>query len=235
MAGAERTATAGASKVLGLVPARGGSKGLPRKNLCDVGGRSLLARAVAAGQDAPSVDVVVVSSDDPDILAEGCRVGAQTSRRPATLATDATPTMDVILWELSRRPDVSTVVLLQPTSPLRRPADVQDCLALHDEDHPVVTVAPVPHPTAWTFHRAEDGSLEPVLGWDAITARRQDASVSYALNGAVYVGSRHVLEARRSFLGPATRAVIMPPERSVDVDTELDLALARLLASRLGL
>lgn len=220
-----------ATKVLGLVPARGGSKGLPGKNLRKVAGRSLVARAVDAGLAAPSVDMVVVSSDDPEILSEGRRAGAVTSPRPPELARDETPTIDVVLRELALRPSVATAVLLQPTSPLRGADDVQACLDAYDVDHPVVTVSPVSHPPSWSFHRRPDGALVPVLGWAAIAGRRQDAPETYTLNGSVYVGSRRYLLEHRSFIGPATRSVLMPPERSVDIDSELDLSLARLIAS----
>lgn len=221
-------------RVLGIVPARGGSKGLPGKNLLEVEGESLVARAVRSGSRSRSVDVVVVSSDDEEILAEGRRAGAEPSARPPALAGDATPTIDVVLHELSLRPEAETVVLLQPTSPLRNAADVQACLDVHDPLHPVVTVSAVPHPPAWTFHREADGTLQPILGWDRLAQRRQDHRDSYMLNGAVYVASRRHLMTHRSFLGPATRSVVMPPERSVDVDSHLDLTLARLIASKAG-
>lgn len=221
-------------RVMGLVPARGGSKRLPGKNLLEVAGASLVARAVRSGAKSRSVDVVVVSSDDDDILAEGQRAGAEPSARPPELAGDATPTIDVVLHELSLRPEVETVVLLQPTSPLRDAADVRACLDVHEPSRPVVTVTAVHHPPAWTFHRDPDGALHPILGWDGLALRGQDHRDSYTLNGAVYVASRRHLEEHRSFLGPATRSVVMPPERSVDVDTHLDLALARLIAFEAG-
>lgn len=220
--------------VLGLVPARGGSKGLPGKNLLEVAGESLVARAVRSALQSLSVDVVVVSSDNDEILAEGRRAGAEASLRPLELAGDTSLAIDVVLHELSLRPEMETVVLLQPTSPLRSGMDVRACLDVHDGSHPVVTVTAVQHPPAWTFYREADGSLQPIVGWDRMTQRRQDHRDSFMLNGAVYVASRRYLVRNRSFLGPATRSVVMPPERSVDVDTHLDLALARLIASEAG-
>lgn len=226
---AERVVVVGAT--LALIPARGGSKGLPGKNLERIEGRSLVARAVDVAVAVDAIDAVVVSSDDDAILDEAHRAGAEASRRPPELATDHAVTIDVVLHELARRPEVGTVVLLQPTSPLRTVDDVRACLAVHEPAHPVVTVTALGHPPSWTFRLDGSGGLQPLAGWEELAPRRQDDAEHYRLNGAVYVASRDHLAQHRSFVGPATRGVVMPGERSVDVDSRVDLALARLLAA----
>jgi len=214
-----------------LVPARGGSRGLPGKNLAEVGGRSLVARAVDVALAVPAIDRVAVSSDDDAILAEGARAGAEAVRRRGELAADDTPTAAVVADFLAASPDTAVLVLLQPTSPLRAPADVTACLRALDGAPAAATVAPAAHPAEWLFRRSPAGRLEPLLGWDGLVCRRQDAAATYALNGAVYAADAAWLRGGGPLLGPRTAAVVMPPERSVDVDDAVGLALACLLAA----
>lgn len=180
---------------------------------------------------AAGLEEVVVSSDDEAILAEGRACGASPERRDATLATDDTPTVAVLRDHLARHPEVEALVLLQPTSPLRAPVDVRACLDALDGAERVVTVTPSEHPAPWTFH-VTDNRLDPVLGWDAVATRRQDTEPTYRLNGAVYALRAEVIRRGSPLVGPGTAVVIMPPERSVDIDTELDLEIARLIAGR---
>lgn len=218
--------------VLALVPARGGSKGLPGKNLAEVAGRSLVRRAVDVARAVPAVDEVVVSSDAEAILAEGRRAGATALERPAELATDDAPSDAVVRHVLAQRPAAEVLVLLQPTSPLRTAEDVRACLDALGDAPSAVTVAPLDHPAEWLFGLGDGARLEPVLGWDRRVARRQDARPTYALNGAVYVARAEHLRGGGRLVEPGTVAVPMPRERSVDVDDHIGLALARLLAEQ---
>ncbi len=220
--------------VAALVPARGGSKGLPGKNLAEVGGLTLVERAVGVALATESIGEVVVTSDDDAILDAGERAGATRSRRPAELAGDATPTIDVVRHFLSDRPDVNTVVLLQPTSPLRNADDVRACLTALRSAPSAATVVGLDHPAEWTFRRDESGVLDPMMGWESMKRRRQDASPTFTLNGAVYAARADHLRSGGELVGPGTVGVVMPRERSVDIDDELDLEWARLLARRTG-
>ncbi len=215
---------------LALVPARSGSRGLPGKNLAEVGGRSLVARAVDVAHQVPGLDEVVVSSDGEDILAEAARAGATALRRDPSLAGDATPTAAVVADVLAGRPGVVRVVLLQPTSPLRAPQDVVACLRALAGAPAAATVSPTPHPPEWLFRAGPAGALEPLLGWERMASRRQDVAPTYQLNGAVYAARADHLRAGGALVGPRTAAVVMPAERSVDVDDAVGLALARVLA-----
>jgi CMP-N,N'-diacetyllegionaminic acid synthase len=194
----------------------------------------LVARAVRVALDIPDIDEVVVSSDDEDVLAEARACGAVPERRPDALAQDDTPTLEVVQDFLARRPEVEALVLLQPTSPLRATTDVQTCLDVLTTADSVATVTGCEHPPEWSFRLTEEGRLHPVLGWDAVTARRQDAAPAYRLNGAVYAVRAQRIRDGAGLVGPDTTAVVMPLERSIDVDDELDLALASLVADRPG-
>ncbi len=214
---------------LAIIPARGGSKGLPGKNLAVVGGRSLVARAVDAARDARGVNAVLVSSDDEGLLEEGRRAGARGVLRPEHLARDHSSTLAVVLHHLSAEPGVGRVVVLQPTSPLRTGQDVERCLAALDAGAASAATVVDGHPVEWVFEMDRTGRLEPVRGWP-LPRRRQEAAPVVELNGAVYAATSEHLRAGGALVGPGTVGVVMPRERSVDVDSAVDLELARLLA-----
>lgn len=219
-------------RTLAVVPARGGSRGLPGKNLAQVGGRSLVARAVACARQLPTIDRIVVTSDASEILAEAERTGAEAWLRPAALADDEAPTLPVVLQVLDAVGDADRVVVLQPTSPLRSAWDVDSCLEKLRSAPSAVTVCPTSHPPQWMF-RVRDDRLVPVLGWEMPT-RRQDADAVYVLNGAVYAARAEHLRQGEGFLGPDTGVVLMPWERSIDVDDAIDLEIARTLVGFQG-
>lgn len=215
--------------VLAVVPARGGSKGLPGKNLAVVGSQSLVARAVAVARAVQSITDVVVSSDSDDILAEGQRAGAAVHRRPAELATDTASLDDLGRVLLEARSGTAVLVVLQPTSPLRAPDDVERCLSALEYAHTATTAVRLSHPVEWTF-RLREGRVDPVLGWEGCTRRRQELEPAYQLNGAVYAARADHLRAGGRLVEPGTAVTEMPAERSVDIDSEFDLAVARVLA-----
>jgi CMP-N,N'-diacetyllegionaminic acid synthase len=209
--------------VLGLIPARGGSKGIPGKNLVPLAGKPLLAWTVEAARAARSLTRVVVSTDDDGIAATA---GVEVLRRPAELAADETPMLDVIRHAAEEIP-CDLLVLLQPTSPLRRPDHIDEAVALLRETGAdcVVSVVEVPHQfRPESLMAVEDGRLV-ALG-DA--RRRQDKQPVYARNGPA------VLVVRPERLGDDlyegdTRAYVMAPRDSIDVDGPFELQLAELL------
>lgn len=221
--------------VLGLVVARGGSKGILRKNLVALAGRPMLAWTIEAALESRTCDRVVVSTEDEEIAQIALAWGADdVITRPQTLARDDTPTMPVVFHALQQLPDVSTVVLLQPTSPLRTAEDIDACVELclaSDGDAVVSVVASDPSP--FLMVRLDPlGRLRPVLDDLPGAARRQDLPATHTLNGAVYVAGRTWIERTKGFVTPQTRAYVMPKERSVDIDDEIDLALADWLLRR---
>lgn len=216
---------------LGLIPARGGSKGIPRKNVLPIAGRPLIAWTIAAARSAAAIDRVVVTTDDAEIAAVAAAHGAEVPfLRPAELARDETPGIAPVLHALDMLPGIDTVVLLQPTSPLRGGEDIDAAVALHtaNDGATVVGVTAAAH-AGWTFAMNADGMLD--VGTAGIAARRQDMAAQFALNGAIYVAAADRLRATRSFLTPGTIGYLMPVERSVDIDTMFDWRVADMLLS----
>ena len=210
-------------QVLGLIPARGGSKGIPRKNLAPVGGKPLLAWTVAAARTAGELTRVVVSTDDDEIAAAA---GVEVLRRPPELAEDDTPMLDVVRHAVAElAPDV--VVLLQPTSPLRRAEHVDACarLLLETDADAVVSVVEVPH-------RFRPESLMDVVDGRVVvrgSARmRQDKDRVYARNGPAVL-ARRADRIGDDLYGGDVRPFVMDTRDSLDVDDDFDLELADLL------
>jgi len=222
--------------VLFLIPARGGSKGFPGKNLAPLAGIPLVGRSARLARRTSALlggeHRVVCSTDDPSIAGAAQAWGAELPfLRPAELASDTASSLEVLLHALaSLRPAAfDRVVLLQPTSPLAEPEDVLGTLELSLETgDPAVSVCRAEHPAHWQFRMDGSGILSPLLR-DERPDRRQEAAPCFRLNGAVYAASPEQIASLRGFLGPATRGYEMPVERSVDVDEPTDLAVARAL------
>lgn len=228
--------------MLALIPARGGSKGLVGKNLRPLGGRPLIAHTIRAALEARAITRVVVSTDAPEIAAAARRAGAEVPfMRPAALATDTASSLDVCLdacdaLATPERP-IDALALLQPTSPLRTAADIDAAVALFvaRRANAVIAVTPDPHPIAWTRVLGPDGLLAPHPAFAGVpSGRRQDHPPTFHPNGAIYVISVPFLRAHRALESDRTYGYPMPPERSVDIDTALDLAVAEALLAALG-
>jgi CMP-N,N'-diacetyllegionaminic acid synthase len=228
----------GDSSVLGVICARGGSRGLPGKNLAQLGGRPLIAWSIEAALNAHSVDRVIVSSDDQAIIAAAVEHGAEAPFvRPAELAADDTPGALPVAHALrTLKEQYDYVVLLQPTSPFRAAEDVDGAVALCAEagTPAVVTVVAAHTSPYWTFLLDGAGLLKPVVPASTPLLRRQDLPPTYELNGAVYVARVDWFLSHETFLAPGTRAFVMPSERSLDIDTALDLLVARAIVKSGG-
>jgi N-acylneuraminate cytidylyltransferase len=223
-------------RVLAVIPARGGSKGVPRKNLRPVGGRPLLAWTIEQARAVAGLDRIVVSSDDAEILEVARAWGAETPFvRPAELAADTTPGIDPVLHAIEALPGYDYVVLLQPTSPLRRPGDIDACLrqALGRGAPACLSVTAAEPSPYWMFRMDAAGRLAPVLEDGPLPARRQDLPPVFVINGAIYVAATDWLLRHRSFVSPETIGFEMPRDRSLDLDTEEDFELLRLRLERL--
>ena len=226
----------GRVSVLAIVPARGGSKGIPRKNLAELAGLPLIAHTIRAGLASQELDRVIVSTDDGEIAQVARSNGADVPFiRPAELAGDDSPTVDVILHALqSCDPGGSAelVVVLQPSSPLRSAADIdatiQRLLAAPDLQVAIsVTPAGTGHP-AYLYRPVDDeGELEPLFPQAQLT--RQSLTRSFRRNGAVYAARVSHVRATRSLLAARVAAHVMPESRSVNIDEPFDLFLAEQL------
>jgi CMP-N-acetylneuraminic acid synthetase len=214
--------------VVALIPARGGSKGIPRKNLAPLAGKPLLQWAIDAARAAETVTRVVVSTDDEEIAAAAA--GAEVLRRPPALAADDVPMLDVIRHALEHVGPCDVLVLLQPTSPLRRPGQVDQAvrLLLESGADTVVSVVEVPH-------RYEPSSLmelrDGLLFARSEPSTRQAKERLYARNGPA------ILALRPSSLGDGLYGgnvvgYVMDERDSLDIDTPHDLELAEALLER---
>jgi len=228
-------------RVLGLIPARGGSQGVPGKNLRLLAGRPLLAYT-ARDALASRLDRVVLSTDDEAIAAVGRELGLEVPFvRPAELATNEAPTLGVVRHALDVLGEAGdtfdAVCLLQPTSPVRASGLIDECLAClaQGDATAVVTVRPVPlefHPD-WCYRLDEsNGALTLVNGDDEPRSRRQDLVGVYHRDGAVYLTRTEVVRAG-SLYGPQVRAVVARGP-NVNIDTEADFRQAEELAGALG-
>ena len=218
-------------RFLGLIPARGGSKGITRKNVREIAGKPLIAWTINAALSSRFIDSVVVSTDDSEIAEASLRYGAKVPfRRPAELSTDSTAGIEPVLHALGLFPEFDVVVLLQPTSPLRRTEDIDNCIEIliKNDAEAVVSVTETKNHPAWSFNLDSTGCLEPFAQVGQVT-RRQDLRPVYSLNGAVYVSRVSFLKNQGSFMGKKTLPYIMPAERSVDIDDMLDFRTAEML------
>ncbi|MDP2849425.1 MAG: acylneuraminate cytidylyltransferase family protein [Humidesulfovibrio sp.] len=226
-------------RILATISARGGSKGVPGKNIRDLGGLPLIAWTIREARRSAMIDRLVVSSDDEGILAVARSHGAETPFvRPAELARDDTPGVDPVLHAVEAlKPEAyDYVVLLQPTSPLRTVEDIDGCIAAClDGGHPCVLTVTQPEKSPYfMFTMAEDGRMSPVIAQESYHTRRQDLPRVFAPNGAVYVADCQWLARTRSYLTPETRGFEMPRDRSQDVDDLLDFDICELLLRRAG-
>jgi N-acylneuraminate cytidylyltransferase/CMP-N,N'-diacetyllegionaminic acid synthase len=223
-------------RCLAVIPARGGSKGISRKNIQLLLGKPLLAYTIEAAQQARSLGRILVSTEDPEIAKIASQFGAEVPfLRPSELARDETPTLPVLQHVLTRlkalenfEPEI--IVLLQPTSPLRRASDIDRAVALLQKSgaDSVVSLCLAEYSPFW-MRRLEGDRVLPFLPDAPEYLRRQDLPPVYQLNGAVYVTRRRVLLEQSRLLGDDTRGIVMDVESSVDIDKPLDWKTAALI------
>jgi len=225
-------------RILGLIPARGGSKGIPRKNIVPVAGKPLLAWTCEAALASTSLSRVVLSTDDEEIAEVGRAWGVEVPfERPAALATDTAASVDVALHALDWLEEhedwhADVLVLLQPTSPLRTAAHIDEAVALFlagDVDA-VISVVAVPHAFhPWKLMACESGLLVPASA-DSTAYRpppRQQVPTLFARNGpAIAVASARNLREARGFYGGRVRPYVMAKQDSVDIDDSEDIMFA---------
>jgi CMP-N-acetylneuraminic acid synthetase len=226
--------------VLGVIAARGGSKGLPRKNLLPLGGKPLIAHTIEAALGCRALTRTVVSSEDAEILEAARAAGCPAPFvRPGELAGDRSSTVDVVLHALDwlaahegMAPGVA--VLLPATAPLRRAEHIAgaiEALLADPGADAVVAVTEPDYPPYWML-AAEAGRLRWLFPEGAAVDHRQDLPRAYRPNGSIYAVRTEVLREQRTFYPRATAPYVMPREASVNIDSELDFRLAELLLAR---
>jgi len=225
-------------EVLGLIPARSGSKGIKGKNIKPLGGRPLIEYTFDAALESKLLSRVVLSTDGADIAEIGKRRGIGVPfLRPAEISADESPAqayiqhcLDFLKSNEGYKPGV--IVILQPTTPLRRASDIDSCvnLLLQTGSDSVVSVTELPskyHPN-WQFVVGLDRLLHPYTQhpWEQLATRRQSLTSTYTRNGAVYAFRQEIFLETRNVYGATVTPYIMPAERSVNIDDMSDWQLA---------
>lgn len=230
-------------RVLGLIPARGGSKGVPRKNIKSLCGRPLLAYTAEAALASRRLSRVILSTEDEEIAEVGRSCGLEIPfLRPIELARDETPMLPVAqhaVRSLEERGDhFDAICLLQPTNPLRSPDDIDACIELLEgsDADAIVTTLQVPNEynPHWVYFRDEQGCLHLSTGEDSPIPRRQELPPAFHREGSVYVTRRETLMERNSFYGARLLGYEMAPNRSVNIDTPEDWLRAERLIRESG-
>jgi len=219
-------------KVLAVIPARGGSKGLPRKNILPLAGKPLLAWSIEAALGATCVTNCIVSSDSAEILDVAEEYGARAIKRPDYLASDRVTNAIVVenlLAELMNKGErFDTVILLQPTSPLRTSQDIDSAFSLFLAKGLAccVSVTHMRQSPFFSFTLAEDARLSRIIP-GAFSTQRQTRPKAFAPNGAIYIASTDWFMRNETFFPEeGVGGYVMPFERSVDIDTVFDMRMA---------
>lgn len=218
--------------VLAIIPARGGSKGVLRKNIRKVAGKPLIAWTIFEAKQSRYLDRCILSSEDEEIIKVAQQLECDSPfRRPFELALDDTPSMQLVLHALTQLPIYDYVVLLQPTSPLRTSIDIDACIekCFRQNSNTCVSVTESSQSPYWMYTIGNTGEMRSLFPSSQEMHQRQELPKVYVLNGAVYVAKCDWLLQNQSFITPETLAYVMPSERSLDIDTEIDLAVVEIM------
>lgn len=214
---------------LAIIPARGGSKRLPRKNILDLNGKPLIAWSIEAGITSKYIDKVIVTSDDDEILDIAKQYGSDTLKRPAKLASDTATSFDALKHTIDTLERYDNVLLLQPTSPLRTFLHIDQAIELLESKKAdaVISVCEMEHSPIWSNTLPDDGSMNGFLKDEAKNIRSQDLETYYRINGAIYIcKTERLLEEKSFFIKDNILAYLMDRKNSIDIDEEIDFKIA---------
>lgn len=221
-------------KVLAIIPARGGSKGLPRKNILPLGDKPLIAWSIDAARASKYIDRVICSTDDQDICDVAREYGCDVPfMRPSALATDSATSLDTVVHAIENSGDeYDIIVLLQPTSPFRSERHIDEAIELHTGNRAwsTTSVCEVNKSPEWMFWVDEQThEMSSILSGVDTCSRRQESKVAHVLNGALFVNDRNELIERQRFIDEQTLAYFMEKRSSIDIDVREDLEYAKFL------
>jgi len=220
---------------LAVIPARGGSKRLPRKNVLTLNGKPLIVWSIEAGLQSKYIDKVVVTSDDEEILEISKKFRAEIIKRPDELASDTATTFDAIKHTVDNLKKYDYVVLLQPTSPLRNEKHVDEAIELLEtkKSDAIVSVCEMEHSPLWANILPNNKSMDNFMRDDIREKRSQDLDKYYRLNGAIYICKvDRLLQEKSIFIKNDIYAYEMGEDVSVDIDKRIDFDWAEFLMSR---
>lgn len=217
---------------LAIIPARGGSKRLPRKNALNLCGKPLIAYSIEAGLKSKYISKVIVTSDDEEILNIAKEYKSNTIKRPDALASDTSTTFDALKHTLENTHEYDYVVLLQPTSPLRNEKHINEAIELLEEKNAdaIISVCEMEHSILWANTLPDDSSMSGFLRDEVKNIRSQDLEKYYRLNGAIYIcKTEKFLENKGFFLKENIYAYKMDKKDSIDIDEEIDFKLVQVI------
>ena len=220
------------NKYLAIIPARGNSKRLPRKNILSFAGKPLLQWSIEAALQCDFISKTVVSSDCPEILSISRLPGVDLHERPKTLALDESSSVDVVLDVLKNYEKFSYIVLLQPTSPLRCSADISDAIKCFERSWPLnslISVCETDYNPILTNTLRKNKKMKNFFNKMQKDDKPLNSQKHYRINGAIYIISTDIFLENRSFLNEETIAFIMKKEKSIDIDSKLDFEIAEFL------
>jgi len=210
---------------LALIPARGGSKRLPGKNIRELCGEPLINWTIKSALNSKYIDEIIVSSDSDEILNIASSADIKTLNRPSHLAKDDSSTIDVVLHSLQNLPKFDYVIVLQVTSPLRSSKNIDEAIELLDRKNAdaVISVCATSHPPFWSNILDDSQSMENFLPQNIINKRSQDFEKYYRINGAIYICDTNIAKEHQTlFPKKNSFAYIMSRELSIDIDEEID-------------
>lgn len=215
---------------LAIIPARGGSKRLPRKNILELAGKPLIAWSIEAGLKSKYIDKVIVTSDDDGILDISKKYGADTIQRPYLLASDIATMFDTVQHTINNVKKYEYIILLQPTSPLRNEKHIDEAIdqLIFKNADAVVSICEMDHSPLWSNILQEDDSMAEFFRDEILNKRSQDLKKYYRLNGAIYIcKTERLMEEKSFFLKDNIFAYRMDKKSSIDIDEEIDFELAQ--------
>lgn len=224
--------------ILTIIPARGGSKGVPLKNLQEIAGQSLLGITIQAAQASRYDLEIVVSSDHPRILAEAKKYQAKTIKRPKDLATDTTSSEKVVVHVLSEMEadhNFDLILLLQPTSPFRTGHQIDQAIRMMNNNPQADSLVSVTfdHKTPYLIKSLKkNGYLTDFFPHKKPSYLRQERPETYTINGAIYLIRKEYFQKTHSFYSPKMLPLIMDQKSSLDIDEPIDLEIARFFAKK---
>ena len=217
---------------LAIIPARGGSKRLPQKNILDLCGKPLIAWTIEASLKSKFITKTIVTSDDEEILRISKEFGAETIKRPKELASDTSTTFDTIKHVIQNIKNYDYIVLLQPTSPLRTSNHIDEAINLLEVKNAdaIISVCQMEHNPLWSNTLNKDQNMKNFLKDEVINKRSQDLETYYRLNGAIYIcDTKKLLENNSFFLNENIYAYLMDKNKSIDIDEDIDFITAEVL------
>lgn len=221
---------------MAIIPARGGSKRLPRKNTLPIAGKPLISWTIEAAQKSKYIDEIFISTDDKDVIDIASKYNIDVPEiRPVELSSDDAKTQDVILYTLEKfGKDIDVIIILQPTSPLRCSEHIDSAFELFELKNAssVVSVTPCEHPPLWSNTLPSDGNLDGFLS-PAANRRSQELEEYYRLNGAIYIYDTAEIKINGKMeISKNSYAFKMDNESSIDIDTKLDFEFSELLLNK---